>query len=535
MKKNLFGLIGLSMTMFLVGCNPSNNTSQTPDDSIYKHSVSVEVSGATGGKVVNPENVTLTENFDSLTDKKFYNTRVLPSTGDVNILVVPLIVPGYETIDIDGDGIDDSERVKSDLDKAFFSSGRDDVYCSVKDYYYQSSYGKLNLSGEVTDYCEINDDLGYSYTNAANITLSDTYDIVNKVCDWLSDTKGFDLTKYDNNKDGYIDGIWCIYSCPNYSNGGPKGDDNNFWAYTSWGNQTPTKDRKPDVSKPIYNLFGWASYDFMYEGYGISKIDTHTYIHETGHFLGLNDYYSDVSSYNPIGKVDMMDSNIIDQNMYSKMLLGWTKPYLVTGNATIDLKSMQNENALIVIPGDSYVINDKNEFDPFSEYILIELYTNEGLNYDDSRRSVSDRPLAMNDKGVRIYHIDNRKFVVDVKSKKDDGTYTSKEYKTGDTVDSQHKIILPMSNDRGSSRYNYGFGVDSNDNLFDEVRVIEANNVDSFSNGGYQTSKTLFKEGSSFDIGTYSKFFINKSSDKTKGLLDTGDSFSKTISIGEIK
>lgn len=92
-----------------------------------------------------------------------------------------------------------------------------------------------------------------------------------------------------------------------------------------------------------------------------------------------------------------------------------------------------------------------------------------------------------------------------------------------------------MSNDRGSSRYNYGFGVDSNDNLFDEVRVIEANNVDSFSNGGYQTSKTLFKEGSSFDIGTYSKFFINKSSDKTKGLLDTGDSFSKTISIGEIK
>lgn len=245
MKKNLFGLIGLSMAMFLVGCNPSNNTSQTPDDSIYKHSVSVEVSGATGGKVVNPENVTLTENFDSLTDKKFYNTRVLPSTGDVNILVVPLIVPGYETIDIDGDGIDDSERVKSDLDKAFFSSGRDDVYCSVKDYYYQSSYGKLNLSGEVTDYCEINDDLGYSYTNAANITLSDTYDIVNKVCDWLSDTKGFDLTKYDNNKDGYIDGIWCIYSCPNYSNGGPKGDDNNFWAYTSWGNQTPTRIENP--------------------------------------------------------------------------------------------------------------------------------------------------------------------------------------------------------------------------------------------------------------------------------------------------
>lgn len=534
MKNKLF-LSALFFGFLLTSCGG------TGSETLVKTSVEIEISNSknVSNKIINPNDVTLSDNLYSINDRLYYNTNYLPSRNDmvengvVNLLVVPVLIPEYyEPYLNPNTGAADKDitkdKIVKDLNTVFFGDASETGWESVKSFYKKSSNGKLELTGEVTDWYDA-ELSGFDY--ASSIGISQTQTIVNDAITYLKDNKGMDLSKYDNDKDGFIDGIWYVYAAPDYTHNGPNTDDQNFWAYTYWANQ----DSNGNPDDPIANLFGWASYDFMYEGYGKRKLDAHTYIHETGHFLGLNDYYSDSLSYNPIGKVDMMDSNIIDQNMYSKMLLGWTKPYLVTGNATIDLKSMQNENALIVIPGDSYVINDKNEFDPFSEYILIELYTNEGLNYDDSRRSVSDRPLAMNDKGVRIYHIDNRKFVVDVKSKKDDGTYTSKEYKTGDTIDSQHKIILPMSNDRGSSRYNYGFGVDSNDNLFDEVRVIEANNVDSFSNGGYQTSKTLFKEGSSFDIGTYSKFFINKSSDKTKGLLDTGDSFSKTISIGEIK
>ena len=40
-------------------------------------------------------------------------------------------------------------------------------------------------------------------------------------------------------------------------------------------------------------VYCFASMDFMFEGYGKTGLDAHTYIHETGHAMGLNDYYSE--------------------------------------------------------------------------------------------------------------------------------------------------------------------------------------------------------------------------------------------------
>lgn len=528
--KNRNQLILLSASLLsLVSCQPSSNNSNYIQ--YLNHNATIEISSSTKNEsIVNPSDVEISETYQSIVNKRQYNTQVLPSIGDINILVVPVIVPGYETIDLDNDGKSDNQKVKEDINKAFFSEDDSDGFFSVKEFYKQSSFGKLNLQGEVTDFVSINDNLETSYTTAASISLTDTYNIVNEICDYLSEVKGMDLTKYDNNKDGYIDGVWCIYSCPDYSNGGPNTDDKNFWAYTAWGNQTTSSGgRAPSIDKPVYNLFGWASYDFMYEGYGLKKLDTHTYIHETGHFLGLSDYYSDTTTYNPAGKVDMMDSNIIDINSYAKMLLGWTKPYIGNGNGTITINSMQNENSLIVIPDDTYSLtknsNGKYEFDPFSEYMVIELYTNEGLNYPDSRTSISNRPLAMNDVGVRMYHIDNRKYLVNSEDKLN---VYSKLYE-GETIDSKHRLILPISNSRSIDTYNTNFKVSQDDNLFDEIRVIEASKKNTFNYGGYQTSKTLFKTGNKFTMSEYSDFFVNQNK------MDSGNSFSKVIDFKEIK
>ena len=325
------------------------------------------------------------------------------------------------------------------------------------------------------------------------------------------------MTKYDNDQDGYIDGVWCIYSSPNHKNNGPKTEYSNYWAYTNWGNQDVT----PDIKNPIYNLFGWASYDFMYEEHGIDYVDAHTYIHETGHFLGLNDYYSDQLSYSPIGKIDMMDANIGDHNSYSKMLLGWTKPYVVTTNASINLKSMNNENSLIVIPSDNTTITN-NEFDPFSEYILIEYYTNEGLNYNDSISGFN----TIDNSGVRIYHIDNRKFLVNIE---DEFNITYKEYEN-EKITSTNRLFMPITNRRGKDNYNMYFNLDPNINLFDEIRLIESNNIDTFSNGGKQKAKTYFTNGDSFSLEKYGKnFFYNGN------VFNNGDSFSSIVEIKEVK
>lgn len=514
--KNIRTLISILLLVPLVGCKVNENN----DFSTASASITINSNG--NGGIITPDKVNITETFNTIEDKRQFNTQTLPSTGDVNLLVIPVIIPGFETIDIDGDGNDDRDKVADDIKEAFFGEGKDN-HESLSSYYKKSSYGKLNLSGTVTDWYFPSDDPELGITSPNDITITKTYDIVKAAVEWAQNEQGIDTANFDSDEDGYVDGVWLVYSAPDYAHGGPNTDDKNYWAYTSWGNQSGSTAQKPNKNNPVYNLFGWASYDFMYEGYGNDQVDAHTFIHETGHFLGLADYYSDDIKYSPVGKVDMMDGNIIDQNSYSKMLLGWTKPYIALGNGTIDISSMENENSFIVIPKDGTVLEDNN-FDPFSEYILVELYSNEGLNYIDSVEKLSDRPLAMTTKGVRIYHINNTKYLLS----KSDFKYTVKVYE-GEKIDSSHRIILPISNALGQDTYNANFNFPIEYNLFDEIRLIEVGKKDTFSYGGFQTDKSLFKSGMTFSISDYKDFFIN--GDK----LDDGSAFTSSVTIGDIK
>ena len=476
------------------------------------------------GKIYSPDEVKISETYNSLEEVKHYNTQSLPSQGDVNLLVVPVLIPGYEEIDIDGDGEDDKEEVREDLKTTFFGEAEETAWQSVSSYYETSSYGKLHIGGTVTDWFDLSE-AGY---DDYDIDVSDTLDVATAAVDWVKNSTDIKLTDYDSDKDGYIDGLWLIYSAPDYKNGGPVTDNNNYWAYTTWGNQTTDSGGEaPNVNSPVYNLYGWAGYDFMYEGYGTSSLDAHTYIHETGHFLGFGDYYSDNSSYNPIGKIDMMDGNIIDLNSYSKMLVGWTNPYIVCGNGTIDLSCMENENACIVIPGDDYVYDEEKGFDPFSEYMVIELYNNTGLNYFDSLEAYSDvSPRAMSTTGVRIYHVNNSKYIINT----EDTNNIQAELYTDQIIDSHNRIILPITNNTGYNTYNSTFGFPTSNNLWDEIRLIEASGSDTFTSGGYQKSSSLFKAGSSFSMETYGEEFFDRGT-----TFDTGGTLSCTVSIDSIE
>lgn len=469
-------------------------------------------------RVITPENLVVTETLSTIESKLYFNQQFLPSTGNVNILVIPTLIPNYEKIDFDNDGNDDKDKVKKDIETAF-NGTQNLVNESVASFYKKSSFDKLNLTATVTDWFKISD-ANIGITNGASIETSDTPRIVEAAVKWAKESQYIDLTKFDNDQDGFIDGVWLIYSANNYHNGGPQTNTDNYFAYTSWGNL----DADPEIENPVYGVYGWASYDFMYRNANFDKIDTHTYVHEMGHFLGLNDYYSDNYSYNPIGKIDLMDGNIIDLNNYSKMLLGWTKPYLVTGNASISLKSMQNLNNFIVIPGDSYQ-QDGNNFDPFSEYILVELYSPNGLNEFASNNFVGSSPKAPKTNGVRIYHIDNRKFIVNTT---DEYNVFSKEYE-GEKLNENVSLILPISNNRGPDVYSTMLGLPSEYNLFDEIRFIEANNKDTFSNGGYQIEKSFFKENDVFSMDKYGEnfFVFNK--------LNNQDTFSYEIKVGGVK
>ena len=83
------------------------------------------------------------------------------------------------------------------------------------------------------------------------------------------------------------------------------------------------------------SVSSFAGYDFITQDVAITSgfnyddnkgLDSHVLIHETGHMLGLNDYYNTYgdSTYSPLGGLDMMDGDFGDNNPYSKILLGNT-------------------------------------------------------------------------------------------------------------------------------------------------------------------------------------------------------------------
>ena len=91
--------------------------------------------------------------------------------------------------------------------------------------------------------------------------------------------------------------------------------------------------------------------------------------------LGIDDYYDYDDSKGVdggIGGGDMMDANVGDHNAFTKLLLGWVDPYVVTGNCSLTLSSFGASGDCVMIC--------KNKADPFSEYYIIDYYTPDGLN-----------------------------------------------------------------------------------------------------------------------------------------------------------
>ena len=152
------------------------------------------------------------------------------------------------------------------------------------------------------------------------------------------------LQYFDSDKDGCIDVVELVYSAPFYATYvNEKGeevpiDNEKFWAYCG-GTSTEGNKEKPRLSK-----WAWQSYYTTVEGGtfdsdgkwrawtceeisdGIAKPDAHTIVHETGHAMGLPDYYDYDYKTSPLGAVDMQDHNVGDHSAHSKNWWAWL-PY----------------------------------------------------------------------------------------------------------------------------------------------------------------------------------------------------------------
>ncbi|NTU71523.1 MAG: M6 family metalloprotease domain-containing protein [Coriobacteriia bacterium] len=246
-------------------------------------------------------------------------------------------------------------------------------YESLRGYYQRSSFNQLDLRV---------DTYGWYRPSVPRTSISQTaMGRENLIADALRyyDARGLDLSKYDNDHNGTVDFLMVYWM-------GDSGEWASFWwAYqTSWWATYLTVDGvRPDT-------YTWQ---------WVSSGEQSTAIHETGHALGLPDLYDYDGGVGPdggVGYFDMMDSANYDHNTFSKWMLDWRTPTIVSGSApSAQLRpAATSGDSLLVMPGASVA-------NMFSEAFVVEnrqpTGNDKGMSY-----------LTGTSPGLTIWHLDSR-------------------------------------------------------------------------------------------------------------------------------
>ena len=342
---------------------------------------------------------------------KYNGFNTFPTKGEPRILVIPVSFDDYKENSTQSN-LDKIERVffvEDDTKDENFEKSNTSWY-SVAQYYYLSSGKNLKIKGKVTDWFSpgitTRELLNYRTTNPdyKNSGEDGTWWLLNEAVEWYKNTYS-DSKNYDTDGDNFFDLVWLVYNAPHFTTANNLPDV--FWAFTYTNLDNYYLASKNNILG--YN-YCFASYDFIFEGYGKLGYDAHTYIHETGHALGLNDYYSIYPNPNgpgsdsyPYGGVDMMDLNIGDHCSFSKYKLGWTSPKQVISEPG-EYKMQSTSDS-----GDFFIVSNSFAGHPFDEYFVVEYITPTGINYMDYRNPYKGNNLqGFSKPGIRISHVDSR-------------------------------------------------------------------------------------------------------------------------------
>lgn len=497
MKKAHVLLPIIAMALFTVtACDHGNNPDSTPlpDSSTTLPNSStgilwpegyVENSGVGGKNYKQVDSKTMSVSLKQELEGE--GTRCLDSLGEQRILVIPVEFTDFPAADLTGG----ADAAKERIQKAFFGTAEDTGWESLTSYYTKSSYGNLQLKGRVTDWFNLGisvesllNEVWPSQPNANN--GNSTWYILREAVKWYKanwEAKGWeDIKYYDQDKDGFLDAVWLVNSAAIKAY---QSDD--FWAFTFWDYL-----QEPNVDDPVAMCYASASIHFLSKAqYPGNKPDAHTMIHETGHVLGLPDYYTyDTGDWGAAGGGDMMDQNVGDHNAFSKTLYGWTNPYVVEGDAEITIRPFEST-------GDCIIVKNGWNGHGFDEYLILEYYTPTGLNKSDSDSAYCGTYVQLPRKsGVKIYHIDARlgDFAFDPSK-----GYVFQNYT--DEVSTSVGVTTQMAHSNTRSR------TVNNNKL---IHLLEASGRNSFKdNGGQITNLSLFTKGTSIGLKTFNGFKFN--------------------------
>lgn len=289
----------------------------------------------------------------------------LPSKGEPRMLILLIDFDDYPARPSD---------TPEELRERIFGAGGAFPYESLTAYYRRSSYGRLNIRGDVLGWYRAGLRSEVPQTREGRDALIRTA---------LLSFKDLDLSRYDNNGDGQVDYFGVIWA-------GPTGDWATFW----WGCATRFGDPSFALNGVGLGSYSWQAAHKSHEPAG-APFSVRTLIHETGHSLGLPDYYDYQPGTGPdggLGGFDMMDAAVYDHNCFSKLALGWISPRVAAASAAATLApSSEAGDCVVVVPAGRL---------PgfYEEYFLIE------------RRSPGGNDSGLgHEGGFVVWHVDARR------------------------------------------------------------------------------------------------------------------------------
>lgn len=435
------------------------------------------------------------ESFSSYLDVYRHKNRYISmnTTGVSNILVIPV---DFEDCTVETIKVNPNDYY-ANVENAFFGDPSVTQFESVASYFDKSSYGKLKIKGKVVHEF-FRSPYSVSYLNEGKYEDKQQKipDLYNQAIKWYS-------SKFDDISSFYINGdkslglpIYFVYTAP-YANT----SESVFWAYTFLTG----------------SLFSWSSYFTMNLDYR-NKPDSHTFIHETGHLLSLRDYYAtNNSKFGPTGRIDMMDYSIGDETAYSKMLLNWVRPYVVTGNSTITIKPLATDRDLILL-------KDNWNGSVLDEYLLIELYSPINLNEYDSNVGNSSAILPSNP-GIKVYHVDSRAAFFTYNAGRNDSV---PQGYVGEAKLSKEKYRVGIA-------HSNAYDTKSQYSKCSLYHLLENHGAETFKNGEMATMKTFWYKGDDFGVTCFNDFTFNSGAKLGYTFrVDSLDSGSATITFTKL-
>lgn len=364
---------------------------------------------------------------------------------------------------------------------------------SLSAYFDAASYGKLTVNSFMTDWYY--SEHTFEEYEQKSADRADGEEILN----WVKEAyPELDWTQFDQDANGYVDSIILINAGVSQSDAY---DTISFggaihYRESYFGDYAGTQD------DPTVNTFVTINHRFLQEE------NYNVLIHEFSHNFGIIDYYDvTYSGINAVGGFDMQSDNVGDWNAYSKLAVGWMEPQIVTGlvsgesvDLTIASSALTDDVIILPAAGTEYK-------GPFSEYVMIDLLTDDGVNVYDAAEYGLDGTV-----GVRISHVDARMEARTEEAEAKTDSAESAAYEIG-TI----HFANAYTGD-GFGRYN--------------IEVIQSGKKNTFTDLSNEitklTASDLFYEGDEFTAEDYSAFFYN-------GQMDDGKELGyivKIVSIG---